>query len=350
MPSAHVYVHLLTWNDRRYLPDLFESFQDQTYPNFTVRILDNGSTDGTLEYLQQHFPKTLVARNVKNAGFAEGHNQLIRYTLDHLPPENEDAHILIMNSDMILSPTLIERLAQAADEHEDIVGGFQPKLYRAFAEQVGDEVLEDTMKSDILDTTGLSVARSWRMSDRGAGELDKGQYDDQQDIFAPTGTIALYPVAVVKNLLMNGEFFDKQFFAYREDCDLAWRFRKRGWQARFVPEATAYHYRGMYGAQKQSWWQRVVNRKGQRPFFAALSTRNQLFVLMKNLTFGSFLLSLPWLVFHEGGRVFYAMIFESHTRKRLIAMWAHVPEMLRRRKAIKEAAAVPESELRRYIS
>ena len=272
MNSPHVYVHLLTWNDRRYLPDLFASFGDQTYENFTVRILDNGSTDGTLEYIAQHFPKTLVSRNVKNAGFAEGHNQLIRYTIDHLPAENQDAHILLMNSDMILSSNLIEKLVEAASQSEDIVGGFQPKVLRAFAEQYGDEVLEETMRSDILDTTGLSVSRSWRMTDRGAGELDKGQYDDKTDIFAPTGTIAMYPIAVIKTLLYNGEFFDKHFFAYREDCDLAWRFRKIGWQAKFVPSAKAYHYRGMYGAAKQSWLKRMRNRKGQSKFFAALST------------------------------------------------------------------------------
>jgi len=349
MPTPHVYIHILTWNDRRYLPDLFESLQEQTYADFSVRILDNGSTDETLEYLQQHFPKTLVARNVKNAGFAEGHNQLMRYTLDHLPDREDDALILIMNSDMILATTLIEELVKAAQDYEDIVGGFQPKLYRAFAEQMGDEVLEETVRSDILDTTGLRVSRSWRMGDRGAGEMDKGQYDECVDIFAPTGAIALYRVATVKNLLYQNEFFDKHFFAYREDCDLAWRFRKHGWQARFVPTAVAYHYRGMYGAEKQTLLQRLVNRKGQRPFFAALATRNQLFVLIKNLTIGDFFFSLPWLLFHEGGRVLYGWFFESHTRKRLWQMWALVPEMLRRRKAIKEASIVPESEIRTYV-
>jgi len=349
MPSPHVYVHILTWNDRRYLPDLFESFQGQTHPNFTIRILDNGSTDDTLAYLQQHFPKTLVARNVKNAGFAEGHNQLIRYTMDHLPEGQEDSLVLIMNSDMVLAPTLIEELVRAAQEQEDVVGGFQPKLYRAFAQRMGDEVLEETVQSDILDTTGLRVARSWRMGDRGAGELDKGQYDDQTDIFAPTGAIALYRLAAIKSLLYNGEFFDKHFFAYREDCDLAWRFRKLGWQARFVPSAVAYHYRGMYGAEKRSLWKRLVDRKGQRPFFAALATRNQLFVLMKNLTFGDLFFSLPWLIFHEGGRIVYALFFEPHTRKRLLQMWSLVPEMLRRRKAIQQSAVVPEAKIRFYV-
>ena len=68
----------------------------------------------------------------------------------------------------------------------------QPKLYRAFAEQVGDEVLEETVQSDILDTTGMAVARGWRMSARGAGELDKKQYDEKTDLFGVTGTMSLF--------------------------------------------------------------------------------------------------------------------------------------------------------------
>lgn len=348
MHQPHVYVHILTWNDRRYLPDLFESLEAQTYPNLTIRVLDNGSTDETIKYLQQYYPRVLTSRNVKNVGFAEGHNQLIRYTLDHLPEDQQDAMMLLMNSDMILHPESVTELVKAAQQTQG--SGFQPKIYRAFGENPGDEVLEETIKSDILDTTGMSVARSWRMSDRGAGELDKGQYDERTDIFAPTGTMAMYPLSVVKSIMMGSEFFDKTFFAYREDCDLAWRLRKAGHTSHFVPSAIAYHYRGMYGAEKQSLWKRLLNRKGQRPFFAALATRNQLFVLMKNLTIGSFLLSSPWIVFHETGRVVYGFIFEPQTRSRLIKMWKHVPEMLKKRKHILSNATTPEGQVRKYVS
>lgn len=343
-----VYIHILTWNDRRYLPDLFESLQKQTYKHITVRVLDNGSTDETVRYLQQYHPHSLVLRNTKNVGFSDGHNQLVRFTLEHLALENkEDAYIMWMNSDMILKEDAVEKLVEASVMHPEI-SAFQPKLYRAFCENIGDEVLEETVKSDILDTTGLSVNRAWRMSDRGAGEIDVGQYDTKTDIFAPSGTVALLKATVIEDVMMEREMFDKDFFAYREDCDFAWRLQKRGHKTRFVPDAVAHHYRGMYGAQKQSLWKRLKNRKTQNPFFAAYSTRNQLFVLLKNLTVMDLLLGLPWIAFSEIGRVSYAFLFETQTRQRLLSGIALIPVMLAKRKVNLQKASIPESEVRKY--
>lgn len=342
-----VFAHMLVWNDRRYLPDLFESIEEQTYPDFTLRILDNGSTDDTLEYLQEYYPHTIVARNLKNNGFAPGHNQLFKFTFDHLK-DDEDPFILIMNSDMIFDPEVVSKLVAALEADSDLAA-VQPKLYRAFAENTGNEVLEETMKSDILDTTGMSVHKGWRMADRGAGEMDAGQFDAKTDIFGPTGTMALFRLEALKSILVDGEVFDSDFFAYREDCDLAWRLRKAGWKSGFVPEAKAWHYRGMYGAEKQSSWQRLKNRLGQRPFFAALSTRNQLFVLLKNLTASDFISASPWIIFGEGLRVLYGFFFEKETRQRLLSSGPLIWKMIKKRQQIKAVTTTPASEIRAYV-
>lgn len=346
---TRVYIHFLTWNDKKYLPDLFESLDNQTFTDFTVRVLDNGSSDDTLTWLQEHRPHELVARNVKNQGFAPGHNQLIEFTLDHRIDNVEDPYICVMNSDMILEPTMLEELVRVMDENPKLAA-VQPKLYRAFGENVGDEWLEQTMKSDIIDTTGLRLLKMWRMTDRGAGEMEQGQYDHDKDIFGPTGTMALFRLSAMKDVMLDGEFYDNDFFAYREDCDLAWRLQKAGWKSRFVPSAVGYHYRGMYGAEKQTWIQRIKNRRGQRPFFAALSTRNQLFVLVKNLSFGGFIASMPWVVVGEGVRTLYGFVFEKETRRRLFGMWALMPKMLKKRKLVKELTKVTEKEIRQYAS
>ena len=248
-----------------------------------------------------------------------------------LPTENTDAAIMWMNSDMILKDDAVERLVEARLAHPEI-SAFQPKLYRAFCENVGDEVLEETVKSDIIDTTGLCVDRAFRMSDRGAGEIDTGQYDNKLDIFAPSGTIALLPISVIQDTMMDGEMFDKDFFAYREDCDFAWRLRKLGHKALFVPRACAHHYRGMYGKHKQTLWSRLKNRQGQNPFFSAYSTRNQLFVLFKNLTFFDALFYFPWIAFSEGGRILYALVFEPQTRNRLLGGISLLPSMFKKRR------------------
>ncbi len=318
-------IHILTWNDRRYLPELLASLAAQDFPDVVVRILDNGSTDDTVKYLQEHLPQAVVARNVRNLGFAPGHNQLVRYTLEHLPEDQlDDWAILIMNSDMMLDPKCVSTLV-AALEHDASVNIVQPKIYRAFGEHIGDETMEETVRSDILDSTGLRVTKGWRMVERGAGEIDKGQFDALRDVFGPSGACAMFRASTVRDLLVQGELYDGDFFAYREDCDLAWRARGAGQRTAFIPAAKLWHYRGLYGAEKQTLWQRLTNRKRQRPFFAALSTRNQLFVLLQNLTWSDLFLALPWILFNETGRVLYGLLFERETRQVLLAS----PKMLR---------------------
>jgi GT2 family glycosyltransferase len=339
----HIYVHIIAWNERKYLPDLIKSLKAQTYHDFSVRLLDNGSTDGTAEYIREVMPKSLVVCNKKNLGFAEGHNQLIRFTLNHL--QSDASAILIANADMIFAPDTIENMVSMLKDGVDAV---QPKIHRAFGENIGDEYLEETVKSDVIDTTGLSVSKSWRMSDRGAGELDHGQFDNKINIFGPSGTMALFSVTCVRDLMLGNDFFDSDFFAYREDCDLAWRMQKRGRKTVFAPKAIAYHYRGMYGAQKQSWIQRLKNRKSQNPFFAAYSTRNQLFVLIKNLTIMDFLLGFPYIIFNEFGRVIYALLFEDSSRRRMIEIFRHLPRMMKKRSAIRKKQVNPERNIRSY--
>ncbi len=318
-------IHILTWNDRRYLPELLASLAAQDFADVVVRILDNGSTDDTVKYLQEHLPQAIVARNVRNLGFAPGHNQLVRYTLEHLLEDQlDDWAILFMNSDMMLDPKCVSTLV-AALESDASINIVQPKIYRAFGEHIGDETMEETVRSDILDSTGLRVTKGWRMVERGAGEIDKGQFDALRDVFGPSGACAMFRASTVRDLLVQGELYDGDFFAYREDCDLAWRARGAGQRTAFIPAAKLWHYRGLYGAEKQTLWQRLTNRKRQRPFFAALSTRNQLFVLLQNLTWSDFFLALPWILFNETGRVLYGLLFERETRQVLLA----APKMLR---------------------
>ncbi|MBI1907802.1 glycosyltransferase family 2 protein [Candidatus Uhrbacteria bacterium] len=345
-----VAIHILAWNDRRYLPELLASLDAQEYKDTVVRILDNGSTDGeTVNYLQQHVPHALVGRNVRNLGFAPGHNQLVRFTLEHLPEsELDDWAILVMNADMILDPKMVGTLVAALDT-DPSVSIVQPKIYRAFGEHVGDESLEETVRSDILDSTGLRVTRGWRMVERGAGDIDTGQFDAMRDVFGPSGACAMFRARAVRDLLIDGELFDGDFFAYREDCDLAWRARAAGYRTAFVPQAKLWHYRGMYGAERQTLWQRLTNRTRQRPFFAALGTRNQLFVLLKNLTFVDALLAAPWMAFHETGRVLYGLLFEPETRKVLIRAPFMVPAMLRKRAATQAMRIEPGNVLRGYV-
>jgi hypothetical protein len=82
---------------------------------------------------------------------------------------------------------------------------------------------------------------------------------------------------------------------------------------------------------------------------AALATRNQLFVLIKNLSLWGFILAAPWLLFHEGGRVVYGLVFEPETRRRLLGSWSLWGKMLKKRRAVMNLAKLSEADIRHYV-
>ncbi len=343
----HVYVHLLTWNGFRYLPEFFASIDNQTYKKTTLRVMDNGSTDETIEYLREHYPKVVIGRNVKNLGFAKGHNQLMEFTLSRLPTES-GALIMYVNQDMILEPDCIEKMVEVLRLNPSI-DAVQPKLYRAFGEvSMHDEIVE-SVKSDILDSTGLRVKKGWSMTDRGAGELDKKQYDEDVHIISPSGAIGVFRSETIRDISIDGQFFDEDFFSYKEDCDVAWRFAKAEHFALFEPKAIAYHHRGVYGAEKMDLWTRIKNHRNQNAFLAALSTRNQWYLVLKHIDFISFILYSPWLVSNLLLRSIYAFIFESQSRKMLFYLPKDIPSLLDKRAKIKEKTRVRAKDLRLFI-
>lgn len=344
----YVSINIVSWNDRRYLPELFSAIRSQTHKDFSVRILDNGNPDGeALQYIMQNEPHWLAVRNTKNVGFACGHNQLARLAMERYAGDPAEHAILIASSEMDWSPTMLEELVKVLEEHPD-VDAVQPKIFRAYSER-GD-VESDAVKSDILDSTGMIIRKGWRTADRGAGEMDKGQFDGKTDIFGPAGTLFLVRATAVTETMVFDEMFDGDFFLYREDVDFAIRFRRAGHKTRFAPAARAHHYRGMFGTEQQSLWQRFRNRKMHRSSVASLAIRNQLFALFKNLTFGELLRSFPWILLYDGSRVLYGMITESETRRVLLRMPLLFPSMFRKRQAVKTMSRVPMHELRQYIS
>jgi GT2 family glycosyltransferase len=344
--DMHINLLLLTWDGLRYLPDLFKSIDAQTYRNFTLRICDNGSVDGTVDYLRMQRTRELVLCNNKNIGYAPGYNALYKFTLDHLVGDEEQI-VVLLNQDIILAPDTLENIAHCFEKFPEI-GSLQPKLLKAFADQSNDEIDEKT-QSDILDSTGLAIRRDWRFYERGAGEMDRGQYDELNDIFGANGALACYRLKALVDASIDDNLFEEKFFAYREDCDLAWRLQKVGWKSRFEPSVRAHHYRGMYGAFKASLWERLRNRRGQRPFAAALSLRNEIYLYIRHLSMGDFVKYLPFIVFGFGGRFLYAVIVENVTRRELVKSLKFWGYMFDSRRKIREKTTININDLRKYV-
>src|SRR5439155_16165933 len=135
-------------------------------------------------------------------------------------------YVLVLNPDTVLRPNFIEELIHALDARPDAASA-SGKLLR--------------MDSTTIDSTGIVMLRSQRHLDRGADEPDIGQFDKPEDIFGASGAAAMYRRPALEDARIDDEYFDEDFFAYREDADLAWRLRLLGWNSIYVPSAVALH-------------------------------------------------------------------------------------------------------------
>ncbi|EKD33287.1 MAG: hypothetical protein ACD_76C00053G0004 [uncultured bacterium] len=334
MPEPIVSINLVTWNGEKYVRDFAESLRAQTFRDFSVRVVDNGSTDRTVSILRELLPEAMIIQNTKNLGFAQGHNQGFRAAMPRFDSSQlHDRFIWCMNQDIVLKPDALEKLISCAKNNPEC-GSLQPKLLRLYSENINDESLFQNVKSDRIDSTGVSVSKSLRFTDRGAGELDLGQFDSKLDIFGANGACAFYRASALESAKIFGEYFDEDFFSYKEDVDLAWRLQLLGFCSLFAPDAVAYHYRGVYGAQKAGLFEQVFRRRSRRPLISFLSTRNQWLVMKKNMHFINALILLPRIAIFQFSVLAYLFLFEQKTLMAIFSAMRLLPRILKKRRAI----------------
>jgi GT2 family glycosyltransferase len=244
-----VSVLIVTWNSAQYLEACFASIDRQEFRDLEVIVVDNASTDATRELLHAREYSWQVIYNDKNVGFAAAQNQAIRAA--------QGDWLLCLNPDVMLAPDFTQRLVEAGGAHPQI-GSVCGKLLRWNPEAVPPQ-------TRIIDSTGIYFTRNMRHLDRGAEETDHGQYDRAQWVFGATGAAALFRHSFVTAVSVEGQFFDEDFFSYREDADLAWRAQLMGWKCLYVPSAEAWHVRRVTPERREQLpleinWHSVKNR------------------------------------------------------------------------------------------
>jgi GT2 family glycosyltransferase len=342
-------INIVAWNSMEYLPDLLTSVFQQTFGDFSVCIINNGSTDGVETFLRETYPQVTVMHNAKNIGFSPAHNQGMRSAIDTFPSDALDRHhVLVTNPDIIMAPTFLEKIVAEADRHPE-AGSLGGKLLKAFVENLNDETFQETARADLMDSTGLRADRRYCVAERGAGEMDTGKYDEEREVFGISGALVLYRASALVDTKIDDEFFDEDFFAYKEDVDLAWRLRSRGWASRYVPEAVAHHYRGMYGKERMGLFELLRNRQKKSARRSYYSTRNHWCLLMKNLSFTDWLRAWPWIASMEGARFVYVCLFEPRNIGAFFQALSWAPRMWKKRRWIMKHRRVGRKELRRWF-
>jgi len=203
-------------NGRELLGECLASLAGQTFRDFETIVVDNGSTDGSADFVRAGFPwVAAVVENSANLGFARACNQGIEASRGELAA--------LLNNDTEAHPAWLEELVRAADANP-AAGMFAAKT-----------LLFD--RRDVIDTAGHLIYPDGLNRGRGRLEVDRGQYDQATDVFFPSGAAALYR----RQMLDEIGLFDERHFAYGDDTDVGIRGRLAGWTCVFVPRAVVYH-------------------------------------------------------------------------------------------------------------
>lgn len=341
-PEVRVGLNLVAWNSMAFLPSLFETLDLQTLP-LRITMVDNASSDGSGNWVASNYPRVGMLRNMRNYGFARAHNQAIRLALNSW--QNEDlahCYILVSNIDIEYESDCIQKMFEYMETHPE-VDGCTPKLLRSHL-QYSDADNKVTIRTDVLDSTGLSLTRTLRAFDRGAGEEDRGQYDQSLEVFGGTGACSMYRASSVQRASQDQQFFDEDLFAYKEDVDVAWRMRHLGMKFVYVPSARAWHHRLAPSQNKSKWLEAWKRRRSKPTFVNYLSTRNHWWVLAKNLTKKEFFHCFFWLLFYEFAKFIGSLISWSALRG-YAASLKGLPLAFKKRKNLLSNIAAPYADL-----
>ncbi|NLE43118.1 MAG: glycosyltransferase family 2 protein [Chloroflexi bacterium] len=312
---------IVNWNHGAYLESCLEALCAQQGPDLEVVVVDNASTDGSVQKLSRHASRARLLRMSENVGFSRAFNSGVKAA--------GGQYMLSLNPDVFVRPGFLSALVDAM-EADPRIGSAAPKLLRA----------DDPA---VLDSTGLFVDRRRRTYDRGQGQMDAGQYDRMVEVFGACGAAAIYRRTMLDDVAIDGQFLDERFFAYYEDADLAWRAGLRGWRCVFVPTAVCEHVRG---------WGDTLRKRGHARKAGSgprLALRNRYLMTIRNDTLGHFLLDLPWIVTAEIPRLAYAAMARPLTLMGLLDLIAAAPDAVRKRQYIRASATVDDGALRHWF-
>ncbi len=342
MPKVNI--QIVTWNSLRYIFDCLESLMRQSFRDFSILVVDNGSDDGTVEFIRNYYPVVSILQNFRNVGFAKANNQGIQLA--------KGEYVLVMNSDVILDQNFLQNIVFFADQHPEagVFGGKILKLYSEALDKEDEGGLRKAIKTDVIDSSGLQIFKSRRVINRGEGEKDRGQYDRIEEVFGISGACVLYRTAALKEVMIRNEYFDQDFFAYKEDIDLAWRLRLHGWSCWYYPEAVCYHHRRFSSYQGRGLKKVVQMRREVSPLLKTASLRNHHLMIVKNEQLLNFFLTLPWFIIRTIGLIGYSLLFEFFQWKSLIGFFRYLPGALLKRRIIMAHKKAAPREIRKWFN
>ena len=322
-----VTVVLITWNSAPYLRRCLSGIAGQTHRDLELIHVDNASADDSAARVREFFPKAQQILNDANRGFAGAANQAIRLS--------KGDFVALCNPDAFLTPDYIAKIVEALDEAGEKFGSATGTLFRGKG-----YAIEPTNE---IDSAGIRMTRSGRhfdITDVGpASARPAGLKPGPHEVFGVSGAAAIYSKSFINDVTINSEYFDEDFFAYREDADVAWRGRLFGWKALHVPEAIAYHVR-------------AVTPERRRTLSAAInmhSVKNRFLLRLKNEGLYLALRNAPFELGRDLVAIAAVLTIERSSRPALAWLWRNRRRILAKRREIRRRRRVSDRALAEWF-
>jgi N-acetylglucosaminyl-diphospho-decaprenol L-rhamnosyltransferase len=263
---------LVCWNNKQYLDPCLESlFRDELNCTFDVVVVDNGSTDGSQEMLQEKYPEVMLIQNSKNEGLSRASNQGIEAT--------NGKYVLLLNNDTIVNAPSLDSMVTFLDENPK-VGAVGCKLLNADGTTQSCYNHFSTYWEEILIATRV-------------GELFRPGYPSIVDADERKSVDWMSSACLLlrRSALDQVGLLDEEYFIYGDEADLQYRIKKAGWEIWYLPEAKIIHYGGR---SMDRWPRRKMVYRGKMLFYQKNYGAFQSFLLRIMLAILSLLKVIVW--------------------------------------------------------
>jgi len=317
-------VTVVTFNSDRYIRRCLESILLQEGAEIEVIVVNNGSSDGTRAILKDFKGRVRRILCDRNLGFAEGQNRAIR--------ASSADWVLTLNPDVLLKPGFIRNLLDAG-ELDNRAGAVCGKLLSIGP---GFEPLPEAR----IDSTGIFFTPAMRHFDRGWHEPDRRYSDGLEYVFGACAAAALFRRRMIADVSVDGNFFDPDFFVYREDADVAWRAQLLGWRCIYTPSAEAHHVRTVTPANRRS-LPAVINMH---------SVKNRFLMRVKNTTAGVCRRCWGPMIARDLIVLGGSLLWEPSSLKAFWEVAKCLPRALRQRRVIMSRRRVADEDLAAWFA
>jgi len=330
--SKKASIIIVNWNGKKYLKNCLEAVFNQTYKNFEVIMVDNGSKDGSVEFVKNNFSKVKIIKLKENTGYAKGNN----YGIKEAIKDNNVEYLVLLNNDTIVNKNWLNELVKTARSGKNIGMVSSKSLFQ-------DEQVQ---------TIGLSIEKNVHGYKEGGISIgyneDSDKFNKEKEIFAPSGVSALYKREVIEKIGL----FDEDYFCYAEDLDLGIRARLAGYKCIYNPKSQLIHLHSKTSGFGSS-------------FKAFYTKRNAYFIAIKYFTL-YYLVTFPFRDFYLNVKhIFikndYKSVSEFRNKEGLLGILylslkicysiiVNFPKMLAKRYSIKSKYIINNKVLKEYFS